>query len=276
MKGDLRQMQKDDRLEIVESREYMVAKGNEIIQRARYDLKLQELKVFSFCVSRIKPTDEANQIYTFTINECCKVLGIETNNGKNINTIKQCLKKLRDTSFYLTLENGSETTVGWLDKVWIDKGNGKVRIRFDETLQDYLIKLWDRGNYTQYKLMCALPMTSAYSIRIYEILRSQFQGREKKRIAKIELSEMKRKLGCEHYQRFPDFRRKVLMKAVQEINMYTDIEVSWLPVTKGRKVIEIEFTMVLRDVWDRSQALNRANRAIEGQLTIYDYIDVKQ
>ena len=269
-------MQKDDRLEIVESREYIVAKGNEIIQRARYDLKLQELKVFSFCVSRIKPTDEVNQIYTFTINECCKVLGIETNNGKNIDDIKQCLKKLRDTSFYLTLENGSETTVGWLDKVWIDKGNGKVRIRFDETLQDYLIKLWDRGNYTQYKLMCALPMTSAYSIRIYEILRSQFQGREKKRIAKIELSEMKRKLGCEHYQRFPDFRRKVLMKAVQEINMYTDIEVSWLPVTKGRKVIEIEFTMVLRDVWDRSQALNRANRAIEGQLTIYDYIDGKQ
>ena len=267
-------MQKDDRLEIVESREYIVAKGNEIIQRARYDLKLQELKVFSFCVSRIKPTDEVNQIYTFTINECCKVLGIETNNGKNIDDIKQCLKKLRDTSFYLTLEDGSETTVGWLGKVWINQGSGKIRVKFDETLQDYLIKLWDRGNYTQYKLMCALPMTSAYSIRIYEILRSEFKGKEEKKVVRLDLSEIKRKLGCEHYVRFPDFRRKVLTKAVQEINMYTDIEVTWLPVTQGRKVIEIDFSMKLRDVWDRSQALNRANRAIHGQLTIYDYLDV--
>jgi len=279
-------MEKDERLEIVESREYVVTKGNEIIQRARYDLSLPELKAFSFIVSKIKPEDNEGEIYEFTINEYCKVLGIETNNGKNIQTVRKSLKRLRDTSFFLTLETGIETTVGWLDKVWINAGSGNVKVRLDEDLQKHLVGLLERGNYTQYTLICTLPMRSAYSFRIYEILRSYvFQNKKKYR---FDLEDLKRKLACEHYERFPDFRRKVLDKAVVEINKYTDIEIQWQPVTKARKVVEIEFVIKHRDIWDRSIAMNRANEAIEtkktvnrnktkedqieGQMTIYDFV----
>ena len=281
-------MKKDERLEIVESREYVVTKGNEIIQRARYDLSLTELKAFSFIVSKIKPEDKEGEIYSFSINEYCKVLGIETNNGKNIQTVKKSLKRLRDTSFYLTLENGTETTVGWLGKVWINSGSGKVKVRLDEDLQKHLVGLLERGNYTQYTLICTLPMRSAYSFRIYELLRS-YVFQNKKQYC-FELEDLKRKLVCEHYDRFPDFRRKVLDKAVVEINKYTDIEVQWQPITKGKKVVEIGFTIKHRDIWDRSIAMNRASKEIEtkrtvktkklkeseadqieGQLTIYDY-----
>ena len=44
-------------LEIIEQRDYKVIKANEIIQRARIDLGIQELKTFAFILSKVKPTD---------------------------------------------------------------------------------------------------------------------------------------------------------------------------------------------------------------------------
>lgn len=259
-------MQKDEQLEIVQARDYKVVKGNEIIQKARYDLGLAEIKAFSFIVSKIKPTDPKFHEYTFTINEYCNVLGIDTNNGKNIRIIKKSLQSLRDKSFWLTQEDGSETTVGWLDKVWINKGSGKIKVRLDEDLQKYVTGLY--ANYTQYELLCTLPMRSAYSIRIYELLKSY--AFTQKHTFKVE--DLKKSLGCEHYVRFPDFRRKVLEVAVREINIFTDLEVSWEPVTQGKKVVEVIFRIKQRDPMSRYKAAQRATDQLDGQMTIYDYL----
>lgn len=261
-------MEKDERLEIVEARDYKVVKGNEIIQKARYDLGLAEIKAFSFILSKIKPTDKVFTEYTFTINEYCKVLGIETNNGKNIQTVKKSLKGLVDKSFFLTLEDGTETTISWLNKIWIDKGSGKIRVRLDDDLQKYVTGLYT--NYTQYELLCTLPMRSTYSIRIYELLKSYaFTKRHK-----FKLEELKHSLGCEHYKRFPDFRRKVLEIAVKEINLFTDLEVSWQPITFGRKVVEVEFTIEQRDQWEQYLARTRATDQIDGQMSLGDFIPI--
>lgn len=262
-------MEKDERLEIIQARDYKVVKGNEIIQKARYDLGLAEIKAFSFIISKIKPTDEVFHEYTFTINEYCKVLGIETNNGKNIQTVKKSLKQLVDKSFFLTLEDGTETTISWLNKIWIDKGSGKIRVRLDDDLQKYVTGLYT--NYTQYELLCTLPMRSSYSIRIYELLKSYaFTKRHT-----FDVEELKTMLGCTHYDRFPDFRRKVIEIAVKEINQFTDLEVTWEPITKGRKVVEIKFKMKPRDLWSRLETSRNATNAINKdhrQLTIADYL----
>lgn len=258
---------KDDRLEIIQARNYKVVKGNDIIQKARYDLGLAEIKAFSFVLSKIKPTDAAFSEYTFTINEYCKVLGIKTNNGKNIQNVKKSLKNLVDKSFFLTLEDGTETTISWLNKVWIDKGSGKIRVRLDDDLQKYVTGLYT--NYTQYELLCTLPMRSTYSIRIYELLKSYAFTKKHT----FNLEQLKKTLGCEHYTRFPDFRRKVLEVAVKEINTYTDLEISWQPVTKGKKVIEIAFSIKQRDTLGMYFAAKRAADQIDGQMTLEDYYD---
>lgn len=258
---------KDDRLEIIQARNYKVVKGNDIIQKARYDLGLAEIKAFSFVLSKIKPTDAAFNEYVFTINEYCKVLGIKTNNGKNIQNVKKSLKNLVDKSFFLTLEDGTETTISWLNKVWIDKGSGKIRVRLDDDLQKYVTGLYT--NYTQYELLCTLPMRSTYSIRIYELLKSYAFTKHHA----FNLEQLKKTLGCEHYTRFPDFRRKVLEIAVKEINTYTDLEISWHPVTKGKKVIEIDFSIKQRDTLGMYFAAKRATEQIEGQMSLEDYLN---
>ena len=123
-------------------------------------------------------------------------------------------------------------------------------------------------NYTQYELLCTLPMRSAYSIRIYELLKSYSYTKQHE----FDVEQLKRALGCEHYVRFPDFRRKVIETAVKEINQFTDIEVSWQPVTKGKKVVSLIFKIKQRDTWSRFIASQKAQEQLDGQMSIYDFL----
>ncbi len=258
-------MGSDRRLEIIQQRDYKVVKANEIIQRAKTDLGLPELKAFAYILSKVKPTDKEGQEYIFSIKDYCQVCGIDYKNGGNYDHIKKTLKKLRDTSFWLVDESGQETTVGWLGKAKINKGSGKIAVKLDEDIEKYVIGLFE--NYTQYSLLCTLPMKSNYSFRIYELLKSYaFTG-----CHTFDIDDLKIKLFATGYENFKDFRRKVIEVAVREINEYTDIEVSWEPITKGKKVIQVKFYITQRDAWGQVKALDRATDEIEGQMTLDDY-----
>lgn len=246
--------------ELREERSYNIIKANEIIQKARFDLTMPELKILSYIFSKIRPTDKEFCQYTFSINDYCRVLGIETNNGKNITDVKKNVKGLRDKSFWLTQEDGSEVLIGWLYKAEISRGSGKIKVTLDGDLQRYVCGLFK--NYTQYSLLAVLPMKSGYSIRIFELLKSHaFKGG-----CTLNIDDMKRQLGCEHYVNFKDFRRKVIEVAVKEINLYTDIEVTWAPVKTGKKVSEIAFNITQRDAWGTVIASERARKQIDGQM----------
>lgn len=259
-------MDYDDRVQIAIKREYKVVKANEIIQRARYELSLVELKTLAYILSLIKPNDTIDQIYTFTVADYCQVCGIDYDNGKNYLTVKQGLKALRDKSFFLIKEDGTETTVGWLDKVWINKGSGKIRVRLDEDMEQYVKGLI--SNFTQYELLSTLPMRSRYSFRLYELLKSYaYQKRHT-----FDIVELKKLLAAETYVNFKDFRKKVLEIGIREINLYTDIEVVYQSITKGRKVIEVAFEIRTRDAWGVAMNYRRASNTLNGQMDIYDFL----
>lgn len=257
-------MEVDKRLEIVEARDYMVVKGNEIIQHARQDLTLAELKIFGFIISKIKPKDKNFREYEFSLGEYMQVLGAVSDGGKNYDDAKKALKKLSDKSFYLMQEDGSEVTIRYLYKVELNRSTRKVKVILDHDLQKYVCGLFK--NFTQYELICTLPMQSAYSIRMYELLKSY--AFTKKHM--FDLDELKRILGCEHYKRFPDFRRKVLEMVTREINEYTDLEVSWESVTSGpRRVVGVIFYIKSRDVWEQIEPRKRARAKLDGQLSMF-------
>jgi plasmid replication initiation protein len=224
-----------------------------------------EQKTFCYAVSKIKPDDRPDTEYVFGINEYCDVCGISRNSGKTIEEVKSALKKLRDKSFYLMDENGDYVLIGWLSKVRVSPRSGKIAIKFDEDMQRYLVGIIG-GGYTQYSLLCVLPMRSAYSIRLYELMKS-YAGLHKK---DFDIDDLKAQL-CAPYVNFKDFRKKVLDIATREINRYTDIEVTWEPITKGRKVIKVHFEIKLRKGMDYYDNQLRAVDALEGQMNITDY-----
>lgn len=254
----------DKRTDIVQQRSYQVVKSNEIVQRARYDLNITELKTLAFIISKIKPTDTELQEYSFPVKDYCQVCGLEYSNGGNYQHIKATLKGLSDQSFWIKDEKGQEVLCRWVQKARINKGSGKITVRLDEDMHKYVIGLF--SNFTQYELISTLPMKSAYSFRIYELLKSYAFAKSHT----FDIDDLKRTIAAEHFSNFKDFRRRVLEYAVKEINMYTDIEISWEPIKNGRKVIQVRFDITQRDTWGRYLASQRATDQIEGQMSIFD------
>ena len=258
----------DTSIQIHEERDYLVVKANEIIQKCKYELGITEQKTFCYIVSKIKPTDTKDTEYTFNINDYCKVCGINKNDGRTTANVKEVLQGLRNKSFWLTEENGDEVLIGWLAKARVSPKSGKVKVKLDEDMSKYLIGLLDRGQYTQYSFLYVLPMRSAYSIRLYELLKS-YANLSKHKTFKID--DLKQKLMAP-YINFKDFRARVLEKATEEINLYTDLEVSWEPIYKGRKVVEVSFTIKHRSTLECVVQNRKDNAILDGQMSIEDFI----
>ena len=76
----------------------------------------------------------------------------------------------------------------------------------------------------------------------------------------VEVDDLKKKLMVENiktYQNFAGFKRKVLDVAKKEINELTDIDVSFEPITQGRKVVQIRFKICRKAMKERLAAEHR-------------------
>lgn len=232
-------MTPEESFELTKKKGYLVVKGNDLIQRNRFELSLMEQKTVAYICSMIKPIDSGFQSeYEFKIRDYCKICDIDYDNGANYAYVKETLKKLRDRSMWMTLEDGSETVVGWLDRVTTNKKSGLAHIRIDDRLIPYLFDL--KQQFTQYQLYNILGMKSAFSVRIYELMKSY----SFRHTIIFKLNELKELLMVEHvksYVNYKDFRVKVLEKAQTEINELTDINIEFEPIKTGRKVTSIKF-----------------------------------
>mgnify|MGYP001852591738 FL=1 len=241
-----------------------MVKANELVQKNRFELSLTEQKTVAFICSMIKPVKNSKEPYQldyeFNIREYCKICGFNYDSGQNYADVKATLKKLRDRSMWLTLPDGSETLCGWLAKVTTNKRSGLAHVRIDEDLAPYLFDLGQR--FTQYQLYNILAMKSAFSVRLYELMKSYAHRQS----ITLDLDELKHLLMVEDvksYHRFPDFRRKVLEIAQREINELTDLTIQYEPIKKGNKVVQLRFEIEQKSPIDRWIAEKQVNEQLK-------------
>ena len=240
-------MNYDENIRIETKRDYLVVKSNELIQKSRFALSLSEQKTIAYICSMIKPIDETKpeqpdnyQLdYEFNIREYCKICGIDYDNGKNYINVKSVLQKLSDRSMWVKIGN-EEVLCRWLAKVRLNKRKGIAYIRIDEDLAPFLFGLGQ--SFTQYQLHNILTMRSAFSIRIYELMKSYAFQKTKE----FDIDELKKLLyvdDVKSYANFKDFRKYVLEVAQHEINELTDLTISFEPIKQGKKVVKVKFTI---------------------------------
>lgn len=249
-------------------REMSVVKRDDMVQKSRHQLSVREQRCVLYAISKIKPDDTAFQEYTFSLADFYALCGLA---DQSYTELKAILKGLSDKSWWATIDDkGTESVVRWFTIVRTNKKSGKVTIKFHEDMMPFLLQLTTQNAfYTSYNLQYVLPMSSQYSPRLYEILKSyQKNNRE----WYFELDDLKRLLDCQSYERWPDFRRRALEPAVEEINQYTDINIAWDVEKEGKKVTRVIFYMAKKN----ADALLDAKRAIQnkldGQLTIEDIL----
>lgn len=227
-----------------ELQNYYVVKSNELIQKARYSMTVQQQKLILFAISKIKKNDSPLQEYELSIDEICSVCGLELDSGGTYyKRIKEDLLKLT-TRIWVKFPDKSEGTVSWLSDAYIMPLSGTVTVKFHERMTPFLFELQNR--YTQYQLSEVLVFKCKYSIRLYELIRSFLtqdelrEGKEKE--ISFTVSELKELLDAENYELWNDFNRFVLKKAVAEINLCSDvIRVSYDTYKTGKQVSKVVF-----------------------------------
>ena len=245
--------------EIMLLRDYKVVKHNKLIQRSRYELSAQEQKIILYLITKIKPEDTELELYEFNIKDFCEVCGINTS-GKNYILLKEIIFELTSKIIRVTLENGDETVVRWIEKPYLNKKSGTIKIKLDKDMKPYLLHLKEK--FTKYSLYFTLAMKSRYSIRLYEILKSYQYKNE----CEFEIEHLKKMLSAETYKLFGHFKEKVLEIAMREINDYGDISVKYELERQGRKFHKIKFKMALKyDIDESIKTFKRIDRVINKQ-----------
>lgn len=236
-----------------------VVKANTLIQRSRFSLTAQQQKIVLFIISQIEPYDEEFKLYEFKITEFCRVCGIEPK-GDIYSLLKHQIKAISDKSLWIELEGGNETLVRWIEKPYIDKKSGTVKIKLDEDMKPYLLQLKER--FTEYDLIYTLNFKSKYSIRLYEYLKSIHYKKSKPYSQSMDIDKFQKMLDS-NYEDFKDFHTRVLKPAQKEINTYSDIHFEYELIKEGRKVIAITISIETKEVIERMRITTENERLLE-------------
>jgi len=221
--------------EIEAARNQSVVKHNDLIQKSRYNLSVQEQKIILYLISKIRPEDTEFHLYEFNIKDFCEICGIDEPSGKHYLALKETILNLKRKCFWIPIGDGQEATVSWIDKAIINKKIGIIKIKLDNDMKPFLLEL--QKNFTSYELDYILVMKSKYSIRLYELFKShEFMSK-----CTYDIEHLKLLLSVTTYENFKDFRNRVLEPALREINIYSDIFVTYTATKKDRKYDKITF-----------------------------------
>lgn len=242
------------------ARHYFVTKSNDLIQKSRFTLSAQQQKIILYLISHISPYDDEFKLYDFSINEFCKIAGLYTVSGGNYNALKMSIKALCDKSVWVTLQDGRETLLRWIEKPYIDTRSGVISIRLDRDMRPFLLRL--RENYTKYELIYILRFDSKYSIRLYELLKSVHYHDLKPYSITYTVDELRQRLGAETYSEYRDLKRRVLEIALREINTYSDKDIEFTELRRGRSVQAVEFFIKSKPVDDRLRIVHHLQKEL--------------
>lgn len=187
-------------------------------------------------VSMIQPTDEDFKDYRISVKEFSEMLGLT--GSTKYTELKEIAKSLMSKSIEIPQSDGGWLLANWISSAEYKKGEGIIALSFSPKLKPYLLQL---KQYTSYRLSNILSLSSSYSIRLYELLRKwSFLGKWESPV-----EEIREKLGAitKSYLLYGNFKSKILLPAIKELNEHTDLSISFKEIKKGRSVERIEFTI---------------------------------
>jgi len=217
----------------------LVTKSNNLIQ-ATYRLTLQEQRLILGCIAKINSRDETPKTMKLTAREYADNFKISISDAYK--DIYSAADKLYDRSIEIKTP-GAVTKFRWIQKqVNYEKGGGEIEITWSDDIFKYISQL--KEQFTSYKLKHVSNLQSIHSIRIYELL---MQWRKTGKLI-IEVEKLRELLGLkDKYPTFKGFNQRVILMAINELNLRSDLTITMKTIKKGRVVYAIEFNFKIND-----------------------------
>lgn len=214
----------------------LVTKSNQLVE-AGYKLSLNEQRLVLSAISKLdgrKPLPKDGS-FTITAEEFSSNFEIPIKQAyENLDNAASRLYE-RDIKTYDS-KNNSRERFRWVDWVKYWDGEAKVTLSFSRKVVPYLTLL--HNQLTTYDLRQIAKLSSAYSIRFYELL-VQFKSTGERYIT---LDKLKERLEIsDQYSRFYNFKKRILEPSIKDINNNTDLFVDWDVSKKGRLIKGLVF-----------------------------------
>lgn len=223
----------------------LLVKHNNLIQ-CKYSLDPIEQKLLYKIFEDIQNNNYQSQEIVLKFKDFYRdfkgVLKSNISKKEFINLIKSTQKKMP----YILKSDGTYIETQWykikgkLDLETLDLILDEVKLILDDDIFEYVQSL-DR-NFTGLKLESLYSFKSFYAMRIYELIK-QWSNTKKEII--FEPVTLKELLGVDKipsYKNYTNFRKKVIEKAIDEINEKSELDIEVIHDKKGGKSVkEIKF-----------------------------------
>ena len=212
--------------------EDLVVKRNEVV-KASYRLSPNEQAIILTALSKIDNQITDQVFYDIYFQDLVDM---------TTTIIKNAYRDFKEAalSLYrreLMLCNGRKKLTRWVQTVDYEDGSGTIKLRFSHEILPYLTNI--KENFTAYNLRYVAKFKSTYGVRIYELLK---QWQNTKQQIEISVAELKDIFQLENkYERMDSLKKKVIESALKDINNYSDLEVSYENIKKGRKIVGFKF-----------------------------------
>lgn len=208
-------------------------------------VNLFEYKMLDKYLSKINSHNPDKRTVSFSLEDINELMGAHISKSE----LHERLKKLQ--SLVVSYNEDEGVTLFEYSKINIDDNHFDVQLMCTQTAHKYFFNIETVG-YFKYKFRNILELTSMYSYILFNYLE---MNRFRKQPFEIELSELKKILGCESCSEFKYFNRDVLKKCYEEITEKTELKYTYEPVKVSRTVQRIRFNVLkskqLEDMYER-------------------------
>ena len=233
----------------------LIVKDNALIN-ASYNLDLVEQRLILLAIVEARESGKginANDPLTVHAESYINQFGVHRN------TAYQALKDACDDLFARQFSYQSLSEKGnvinhksrWVSEVAYIDNEAVVRLIFAPAIVPLITRLEEQ--FTKYEIQQISNLTSAYAVRLYEIL---IAWRSTGKTPLITIYDFRQKIGVleTEYKRMYDFKKYVLDIALKQVNEHTDINVKVEQHKTGRSITGFSFSFK-----QKKSATNTAN-----------------
>ena len=220
----------------------LIVKDNALIN-ASYNLDLVEQRLILLAIIEARENGQginANDPLTIHAESYIHQFGVHRNTAYQ--ALKDACDDLfaRQFSYQFKNERGNIEHVKsrWVSEVRYVDADAVVKLIFAPAVVPLITRLEER--FTKYDIDQISGLSSAYSVRLYELL---IQWRSTGKTPVIELADFRKRIGVldTEYKRMAQLKERVLELAIKQINEHTDIIVTYKQHKAGRVITGFSF-----------------------------------
>lgn len=208
-----------------------IVKQDYHLVNAKYKLNTSEIKFIMTVLAQVDKDDVDFKEYEIKISELEAKLQSEQNETR----LKQFAKKILSKPLEVPTNDGW-VIFNWFEHIEYLRGHSKFKVSISKKLKPYLLELKER--FVKYNLKYILPLTSNYSIRLYQLLK-EYETLTRRTFTVSDLQDLLQ--VPKSLIVYADFKRKVLQVAEKELIDNCDIFFEFEEIKDGRKINQILF-----------------------------------